>query len=568
MLFTRVVDPNKKPPLNKQARKRSVLDRLGASTADGKRQKTETSVLARVGGHKVDTSVLSKAGAAKSILDRVGLGKTSESVLSRVGSQSKKDSSILGRVRNSGGASKDSSVLTRVGMQQSVAPTKKQPSVTIKPTNQKQQKAAKAKQNSKKATKTAAVGVVTGATKTAAAEPVFTIDLTGTDDFTEERVLSEQQRADLFGKTFRTQYDERVDTFDGMIKLVGLNEQQKEQLPALTEIIRDEASKLLNFEYPFRSHTRRKVEQASSLVYSKYMKKMSDSGLDKTFTRSEIISVMDDVITNDATIKNSQEAVLEHIERIGKDWSEITYEIFVVYQDFVMTSCTESSDVEGELRSLCDKIDVFFPQFAGNAPEMIAMWKWKVKSETVLKAIETVHKTAIPSSKYPPKIEGDSLSEEDSRKLSNWLSNIFAESPKKTTDPANRSVLVAMTKTMKKETIIDRILDWWVTGYYKYNFEKQNGAVEVIDIDTDTNNDEEVAVTAADNGKDEEDTVVDIPITVDDDDTTDDVIDPPMSPTLSQKPKKTASQQQKQNGDDEEEAVLIEDDADVEEILI
>lgn len=29
----------------------------------------------------------------------------------------------------------------------------------------------------------------------------------------------------------------------------------------------------------------------------------------------------------------------------------------------------------------------------------------------------------------------------------------------------------------------------------------QNGAVEVIDIDTDTNNDEEVAVTAADNGK-------------------------------------------------------------------
>lgn len=150
VLFTRVVDPNKKPPLNKQARKRSVLDRLGASAADGKRQKTETSVLARVGGHKVDTSVLSKAGAAKSILDRVGLGKTSESVLSRVGSQSKKDSSILGRVRNSGGASKDSSVLTRVGMQQSVAPTKKQPSVTIKPTNQKQQKAAKAKQNSKK----------------------------------------------------------------------------------------------------------------------------------------------------------------------------------------------------------------------------------------------------------------------------------------------------------------------------------------------------------------------------------------------------------------------------------
>lgn len=46
--------------------------------------------------------------------------------------------------------------------------------------------------------------------------------------------------------------------------------------------------------------------------------------------------------------------------------------------------------------------------------------------------------------------------------------------------------------------------------------------------------------------QDEEDTVVDIPITVDDDDTADDVIDPPMSPTLSQKPKKTASQQQKQ----------------------
>ena len=48
-----------------------------------------------------------------------------------------------------------------------------------------------------------------------------------------------------------------------------------------------------------------------------------------------------------------------------------------------MTSCSESKDVEGEFRSLCDKMDVFFPQFAGNAAEMVAMWKWKVKSETV-----------------------------------------------------------------------------------------------------------------------------------------------------------------------------------------
>ena len=32
------------------------------------------------------------------------------------------------------------------------------------------------------------------------------------------------------------------------------------------------------------------------------------------------------------------------------------------------------------------------------------------------------------------------------------------------------AIMVSMSKTMKKYTIVDRLLDWWLTGFFQYNF--------------------------------------------------------------------------------------------------
>ena len=64
--------------------------------------------------------------------------------------------------------------------------------------------------------------------KQQAAESVEKVDY-----LTKVKVFTDEEKAVLFGKTFKTQYDEKVDNFD-MVKELELTDEQKEVLQKLT----------------------------------------------------------------------------------------------------------------------------------------------------------------------------------------------------------------------------------------------------------------------------------------------------------------------------------------------
>ena len=73
--------------------------------------------------------------------------------------------------------------------------------------------------------------------------------------------------------------------------------------PLLQELIKNEGKRILNFSYPFRMHTNAKVFQVVRGVQVN-LKKMDD--LDVKFSDDELIAIMDDYITNDASLRKEQ----------------------------------------------------------------------------------------------------------------------------------------------------------------------------------------------------------------------------------------------------------------------
>ena len=69
-------------------------------------------------------------------------------------------------------------------------------------------------------------------------------------------------------------------------------------------IIIQEAKRLINFFYPFRLNTRPKVDYTAGLVFGLWLDSSKQMG--KLFSPTDITSVMDDLVTNDDSLKTVQ----------------------------------------------------------------------------------------------------------------------------------------------------------------------------------------------------------------------------------------------------------------------
>ena len=54
----------------------------------------------------------------------------------------------------------------------------------------------------------------------------------------------------------------------------------------------------------------------------------------------------------------------------------------ILYQKYVFKYLEEVSQGKSK-RSVSDELDLLFPQFTGNVPTMMEMWKWKKNTEPV-----------------------------------------------------------------------------------------------------------------------------------------------------------------------------------------
>ena len=70
------------------------------------------------------------------------------------------------------------------------------------------------------------------------------------------------------------------------------------------DIIEEEGAGLLNYSFPFRMNIRRKVEHVVNMVHAR----LNDDPLfnEHMFTLADITSVMDHLITSDASLKKQQ----------------------------------------------------------------------------------------------------------------------------------------------------------------------------------------------------------------------------------------------------------------------
>lgn len=350
----------------------------------------------------------------------------------------------------------------------------------------------------------------------------------------------------------------------GDLKELDLTEQQKEGLPKLKELIKKEAVKILNFSYPFKKHNASAIKYAARMIGRHYdvtekeaekeeaevkkaeeskdvkeektenkeveqkegedekmeikeekkdeevkkvdVKKTPSGGLVKgLYTDDEIIAIMEDVLTNDETLKNEQTLVLEHIKSVGKKWSERNFKTFKLYQNILYKRL---QNVPGQrnfgqrnmagnqqqnqrlqqkrlnhiqmkngavvLHPLITKAihytDVLFPQYCGMAEKLLDMFVW---TRRALKVAKTVRTHPVDDS-VAPNLD-NKTAEEKCKLILKWCDDNFVYDPKQCTKQQVEHLLAPLMKgDMNKHSVVEILNNWWVTGTYKHNFEQDD----------------------------------------------------------------------------------------------
>jgi len=255
----------------------------------------------------------------------------------------------------------------------------------------------------------------------------------------------------------------------------------------------------INLSIPFEQYTKEKIIQVAGEVAS---------GCDSheyydacsyilghpgkiTFTMSQLIRIMFG-LSRDPKFQQSQTLITTHINRLGEnEWKKCSWTNFRMYRTRLFDHLNSQllkkewknnvlswhvggkrlpKHVEYTVTKFEMKLDLWFPQFMGEAQTLFKVWLWAVQSEKkFLGKLTPESETAL---ELPPQIKGDQMTFEQKQKLWAWYSKVFTSTPMNMNVNDILEILTALVKTQKKDRIRRRLTDWWSAGYFHHKYNK------------------------------------------------------------------------------------------------